>query len=132
MRICLLVWFSFELYHDAAKWQLSNILHRVNDSRIERCSILNDVANDFRLTVGPLLQPRTIELYHYALPMTMARSRVSHCQAFLEDEQARTVVKILKGYDLSRAYVVVLGDLNEDTSIAFKSLAPLTSRTFTR
>jgi endonuclease/exonuclease/phosphatase family metal-dependent hydrolase len=40
-------------------------------------------------------------------------------------DQARTVVKILKEYDLSSAYVIVLGDLNEDTSNAFKSLAPL-------
>ena len=40
-------------------------------------------------------------------------------------DQARTVKKILKAYDLSKDYVVVLGDLNEDTSNAFKSLAAL-------
>lgn len=40
-------------------------------------------------------------------------------------DQARTVKKILKAYDLSRDYVVVLGDLNEDTSNTFKSLAAL-------
>lgn len=40
-------------------------------------------------------------------------------------DQARSVAGILKGYDLSSAYVVVLGDLNEDSDNAFKSLAPL-------
>ncbi|MES2960190.1 MAG: endonuclease/exonuclease/phosphatase family protein [Pseudomonadota bacterium] len=40
-------------------------------------------------------------------------------------DQARTVAKILKGYDLSSAYVVVLGDLNEDSANTFKSLKPL-------
>ena len=40
-------------------------------------------------------------------------------------DQAGTVAKILRDYDLTKAYVVVLGDLNEDTDNAFKSLAPL-------
>ncbi|EHK65906.1 endonuclease/exonuclease/phosphatase family protein [Achromobacter arsenitoxydans] len=40
-------------------------------------------------------------------------------------DQSRTVVSILKAYDLKKDYVVVLGDLNEDTDNAFKSLDPL-------
>jgi endonuclease/exonuclease/phosphatase family metal-dependent hydrolase len=40
-------------------------------------------------------------------------------------DQSATVAKILASYDLETAYVVVLGDLNEDSSNPFKSLEPL-------
>lgn len=40
-------------------------------------------------------------------------------------DQSKSVAKILKGYDLTSAYVVVLGDLNEDGGNAFQSLQPL-------
>ncbi len=40
-------------------------------------------------------------------------------------DQSRAVASILKAYDLNKDYVVVLGDLNEDTDNAFKSLDPL-------
>lgn len=40
-------------------------------------------------------------------------------------DQSKSVVKILKGYDLTKDYVVVLGDLNEDSDNAFKSLDQL-------
>ena len=40
-------------------------------------------------------------------------------------DQSRAVARILKGYNLNKDYVVVLGDLNEDTDNAFKSLDPL-------
>lgn len=41
------------------------------------------------------------------------------------NDQAKAVVKILQGYDLKKHYVVVLGDLNEDTANAYQSLDPL-------
>ncbi|HEY0886573.1 MAG TPA: endonuclease/exonuclease/phosphatase family protein [Ramlibacter sp.] len=41
------------------------------------------------------------------------------------NDQARTVARILEGYDLEKQYVVVLGDLNEDTANAYQSLDPL-------
>lgn len=40
-------------------------------------------------------------------------------------DQSTTVAKILKNYDLTKDYVVVLGDLNEDSDNAYKSLTPL-------
>jgi hypothetical protein len=40
-------------------------------------------------------------------------------------EQARAVASILDRYDLARQYVVVMGDMDEDTSSAFGSLHPL-------
>lgn len=40
-------------------------------------------------------------------------------------DQSKSVVKILKGYDLTKDYVVVMGDLNEDSDNPFCSLTPL-------
>jgi endonuclease/exonuclease/phosphatase family metal-dependent hydrolase len=40
-------------------------------------------------------------------------------------DQSRSVANILERYNLSKHFVVVLGDLNEDTDNAFKSLDPL-------
>lgn len=40
-------------------------------------------------------------------------------------EQARAVAAILDRYDLTKQYVVVMGDLNEDISSTFGSLHPL-------
>ncbi len=40
-------------------------------------------------------------------------------------DQSFAVARILEGYDLKKDHVVVLGDLNEDTDNAFKSLDPL-------
>jgi endonuclease/exonuclease/phosphatase family metal-dependent hydrolase len=40
-------------------------------------------------------------------------------------DQSNAVAEILKAYNLEQDFVVVLGDLNEDTGNAFKSLDPL-------
>ncbi|MBI5921306.1 MAG: endonuclease/exonuclease/phosphatase family protein [Betaproteobacteria bacterium] len=56
------------------------------------------------------------------------RSKEEQDQSALKRKaQATRVAQILAGYDLKRDWVVVMGDLNEDSSNSYKSLEPMFS-----
>jgi hypothetical protein len=94
-----------ELDHDASEGRFADILRGVNDRRIERCAIGDDVHKDLRLTIGPLLKPRAIELHYHSLAVAMSGPSVSDRKPLFEDEEALTVVTdgvLLRRDDLRR------------------------------
>jgi hypothetical protein len=97
----LLLFFGLEFDHDTAQRSVTNVLRTVDHRWVERDSIGNDIDEDLRLAVGPLLKPGLVELHYDALAVAMSRSSIADREPLFKNKKRVAIIsnRVLLGPD---------------------------------